>query len=44
MRQIISVEMCQGRNVPLDLRGAKCVGGETWDIPFNFLVIASNLN
>ena len=21
-------EMCEGRNVPLDLRGAKCVWGE----------------
>ena len=25
-------ETYEGRNVPLELRGAKCVRGETWDI------------
>ena len=28
----IRSEMCERRNVPLDLRGAKSVRGETWDI------------
>ena len=32
MCEIIRGEMCEGRNVPLDLRGANCVWGETWDI------------
>ena len=32
MCEIIRGEMCEGRNVPLDLRGVKCVWGETWDI------------
>ena len=31
-------EMFVGRNVPLDLRGAKCVRGETWDIRANIHV------
>ena len=35
MCQMIRGEMCEGRNVPLDLRGAKCVWGETWDNRFN---------
>ena len=26
-------EMYEGRNVTLDLRGVKCVWGETWDNP-----------
>ena len=32
MSEIIRAELCEGRNVPLYLRGAKCVWGETWDI------------
>ena len=35
MCEIIRGEMSEGRNVPLDLRGAKSVWGETWDIPLN---------
>ena len=31
MREIFRGEMCEGRNVPLDSRGAKYVWGETWD-------------
>ena len=37
--EIIRGEMCEGRNVPLDLRGAKSVWGETWDIHLMVLVI-----
>ena len=29
MYEIIRGKMCEGRNVPLDLRGVKCVWGET---------------
>ena len=32
MCEIIRGEMCEGRNVPLDLREAKCVWSETWDV------------
>ena len=32
MCEIIRGEMCEERNVALDSRGSKCVGGETWDI------------
>ena len=32
MCEIIRGEMCEGRNVPLNLRVANYVWGETWDI------------